>query len=485
MTSNKQYVWINKYKPINTKELISNSSAIKSIFAWLMSYDKMKKETLKYLYKKKQKKPGIKQVKLEHKSCMLVIGGHGIGKTTTVNIILKELGFSILNLDVNTLKSGKNVEDVINKIMVSSNILTIMNNDVVKKVAIVIDEIESITASAEKTCITTLQKLNDQNWFCPIIFISNGQHNKLLSDIKKFSFEVRLWPPYTSDMKKILLKIANGERMNITNEYVINKIINHSQHDIRRLIFTLQDINNAYGKKPIGPSVIDEYCFMSNKKDIDIDLYKATEELLYDYTNIDNCLKLFETEKVLLPLMIHQNYTKCVMSNRESVEDQHNLVQKISDLLSTGDVIENYIYGDQNWEMQEIHGFHTCVATSYYLCDGIKHVDNEFDNENKINLTFATDLNRTSIKRINKKNIINTNKCFKTMNINDYIYINKIIRKLIMKNDIKKATVLLKGYNIKLEHVESLLKIDKIKNTKTSLTSKQKNDFITQLGINA
>ena len=35
----------------------------------------------------------------------------------------------------------------------------------------------------------------------------------------------------------------------------------------------------------------------------------------------------------------------------------------------------------------------------------------------------------------------------------------------------------MKGYNIKLEHIESLLKIDKIKNTKTSLTSKQKKEF--------
>ena len=36
----------------------------------------------------------------------------------------------------------------------------------------------------------------------------------------------------------------------------------------------------------------------------------------------------------------------------------------------------------------------------------------------------------------------------------------------------------MKDYNIKLEHIESLLKIDKIKNTKTSLTSKQKKKFI-------
>lgn len=481
-TANHADIWINKYKPKKVTELTTNTTAIKSIFSWLMSFDKMKNETLKYINNKKQKKQTektdktVKTTKSEFKSCMLVTGGHGVGKSTTVEVILKELNYNVLNLDINILKSGKNVEDVINKIMLTSNIMTIMNNGEVKKMAIMVDEIESITAAAEKTCVTTLQKINEQYWYCPIIFISNNQHNKLLSDIKKASFEVKLWPPFPSEMKKILVKICNMENIKIRSEYVINKIINHSQSDIRRLIFTLQDIQNAYGNKLINTDIIDEYCLMSNKKDIDIDLYKATEELLYDYTNIDNCLRLFETEKVLLPLMVHQNYPKRVISKYKSEEDQHKLIQKISESLSTGDVIENYIYGDQNWEMQEIHGFHTCVATSYHLCNGVE------EDDTKVKLAFAIDLNKTSIKRINKKNIINTNKCFKTMNINDYIYINKIIRKLILENNIKECVKLLKNYNIKLEHIESLLKIDKIKNTKTSLTSRQKNDFLMHLG---
>ncbi|AYV82145.1 MAG: replication factor C large subunit, partial [Homavirus sp.] len=103
-------------------------------------------------------------------------------------------------------------------------------------------------------------------------------------------------------------------------------------------------------------------------------------------------------------------------------------------------------------------------------------------------LKFTTDLNKTSIKKINKKNINNTNKCFKDMNIFDYIYINKIIRKLIENGNIKECVEILKEYDIKLEHIESLLKIDKIETTKsiglkkseklkTNLSSKQKKEF--------
>ena len=42
-------------------------------------------------------------------------------------------------------------------------------------------------------------------------------------------------------------------------------------------------------------------------------------------------------------------------------------------------------------------------------------------------LDFPMDLNRTSIQKINKKNILNANKCLSTMNIHDYIYINQIV----------------------------------------------------------
>lgn len=473
MLVNDSYIWTETYRPHKISELTTNLTAVNEVYKWISTYDKMRKAVNQSnsTNKKTQNTVQKRTKKNIFKSCMLVTGGHGIGKTVTVEVILKELNYDISYLDINILKSSKNIEDIIHKMMVSSNILTMMNNDKIKKMAIIVDEIESITASAEKACISALQKANEQNWYCPIIFISNNQHNKLLSDIRKASHEVRMYNPFPSDMRKILLRIIVNEKIKVKHENVINKIINHSQGDIRRLVSTLQDIKNAYNDKIISPEMIDEYCQMSNKKDVDIDLYKATDELLYSYTSVDNCLRLFETEKVLLPLMIHQNYSQSIIANYHNPEEQHRLARKISESLSTGDVIENHIYGDQNWEMQETHGFFTCVVPSYYISSGIKK------EPQKPRLAFATDLNKTSIKRINKKNIINTDRCFKNMNINDYIYVNKIIRKLIAENRIKECYELLKDYNIKLEHIESLLKIDKIKDSKTSLSSKQKNEF--------
>ncbi|HNI43671.1 MAG TPA: hypothetical protein PK230_03185 [Chitinophagales bacterium] len=76
------------------------------------------------------------------------------------------------------------------------------------------------------------------------------------------------------------------------------------------------------------------------KKDLDFDLYKATNKMLTDYKDIETCLELYETEKVLMPLMIHENYHKFIKESEYS---------KVLDNLSIGDILENYIYGEQNF----------------------------------------------------------------------------------------------------------------------------------------
>src|SRR5689334_3184131 len=137
--------WINKYRPKKISDLITNSTAVKTLGLWLGNYDKKKREILKA--DKKQKKKNKNDPNSKFTSCVLVTGDHGVGKTTAVEIVLKEYNYEIHNINLNILKNIKSVEDIINKIMLTSNVLSIMNNDTLVKNAIVIDELESISSS--------------------------------------------------------------------------------------------------------------------------------------------------------------------------------------------------------------------------------------------------------------------------------------------------------------------------------------------------
>ena len=45
---------------------------------------------------------------------------------------------------------------------------------------------------------------------------------------------------------------------------------------------------------------------------------------------------------------------------------------KISDSISRGDNIETSIYTDQNWFLQNIHGFFTCINTNFWINNNSK-----------------------------------------------------------------------------------------------------------------
>ena len=463
--------WVEKYKPKSIKDLCFNTTSVAKIIKWLGNFNINRRKFIAQDDKKKTRRKRVYNT--NNYSCIIVVGPHGVGKTMAVNVVLKSMGWDAIRFDS---RGNKKVKEYIETLTSGCNILNFIEHKNPQKKAIIIDEIEAITSTNEKSQIIALQKNNDLNWNCPIIFISNNKHNKFLSDIKKNSYQISFSMPRKQKMIDFVDKIITKENIRIDDFYTKNCIINHAQGDIRRIIFILKDLKCIFCNKMIDINLADEYFQMSKKKDIDTGLFSATSGLLYNYKSIDNCMSYYEMEKVILPLMVHQHYVNKVLSNTEDEEHQFETINKIVESLSIGDVIENYIYGDQNWNIQDVHGFFTCVATSNLMCKGM---DN---NITQIPLKFTIDLNKTSIQKINKKNINKANECFKNANIfpytiSDYIYLNKIVRKIIQDGDIKGCVKLLKSYNIGLETIASLLKIDKIKDTKTNLTSRQAKEF--------
>jgi hypothetical protein len=141
-------------------------------------------------------------------------------------------------------------------------------------------------------------------------------------------------------------------------------------------------------------------------------------------------------------------------------------INKISDSLSIGDVIDNYVYGEQKWDITNVHGFYACASVGYYI------------NKNKYQLRqrpeYFADMNRTSIKRNNRKNIITASQQIDTLDPMDYIYINKIIMKYIVDDNMEKLVELMRKYKLTLDKLENIIKIDKSNKSKISLNAKQK-----------
>lgn len=417
-------IFITKYIPKEPSDIIGNKNNIDFIYNWLINF-----KNSKY-------------------SSIIISGHHGVGKTITIKTILKYLNYDIKYLSSYNLKNIKKINELIN---INSFYFESKNN-----FAVIIDDFDTITLTSKKNLIFQLFKENQDNKYFPIIFLTNEQHSKLVSNIKKSCPELKFEFPEIHEIIAYINKICKSENIKIKNENLIINIIKYSQFDIRKLLLILEDLKLTYNDKEINENEWNNYILSSKKKNINIGLYESTRDIFDKYTNIPKTIELYETEKVLLPLMIFENYAKNLLLRQISTNTElYEIMYKITDSISIGDNVETNIYTDQNWYLQKLHGFYTCVETSYNI--------NKYPrkNSNIYTLNFSTDLNKTSLKNINKRNINNIQNLLKNKNLTDIMYLNKIINHDINNDKYNFIKKFIKSYDLNNKHIELINKIDK------------------------
>jgi hypothetical protein len=430
-------LWVNKYKPECVNEIIGNGKQITNFKLWITNLS-----TTKNL--------GI-----------VISGNQGLGKTITIKLILEELGYIPRIINPSEIKDHRIYDDfndyynfinsIYSKIQFSEN-----KN---KKIALIFDETENITLTSEKKYIMDIYKENNKLKSFPLIFISNNQHSKLLNDLKKGCREIIFTNPTTDELKFLINKICVNENITFESDVLMDKLIKFAQDDVRRLINLLQELSYHINNNIITETNINEFIEKSREKNIDVGLFDSTEQILNNYLDYENIIKLYESEKVLLPLMIHENYLKKILNKSKDTWQNiiYNIV-KVSDSISRGDNIETSIYTDQNWYLQNIHGFYTCLNTSYWINKNNTHYKIKNDE-----IKFSSDLNKTSLKNINRKNIVNLSKIINNKSNQEILMLNKICNHLIDKNKESELIHILNGYgkDITIKEIELCLKIDK------------------------
>ena len=452
-------LWVNKYRPTSLNQIIGHKLQIKKIKEWLNS------------------------LKLKQKNNAIIISGnHGIGKTLTVKLILEEAGYIVRIINPSEIKDFRNLDDFDEYYHQENSIISKLNfyKDKNNKIALIFDETENISLTSEKKYIMDIYKENNKTNSFPLVFISNNQHSKLLNDLKKNCEEISFHSPSSLEIKSLITSISTQEKFLIEDkEDIYESIINFSQFDIRRLINILQEL--SFHHKSINTlSTLDEFFEKSRKKNIDVGLYEATEKILNKYLDYENIFKLYESEKVLLPLMIHEHYIKKVLNKSKQSWNKiiYSLV-KISDSISRGDNIETSIYTDQNWYLQNIHGFYSCLNTSFWIN---RYDSNYFLPAGK--MKFSSDLNKTSLKNINRKNIHNLSKMISNKSIEEIIFINQLANYFVKNNMEKELITILQTYkkDITVKELELFLKIDKTQDF-YMFTSKDKKKISKQFNI--
>lgn len=387
--------FIEKYEPKTTSEFIGNENIINDIKDWIITFDDATKSLRKNKMLKKNTKgrkmgtSKFSEIDKKHsvkKGNLLIQGDHGTGKTTLIKLILNEINY--IKIPITNFNCKLNI------------VLTQIKNciNMTKNPVLIIDEIDSLIQTNEKKNIEEILKINNYERFIPIIILSNGNHSSKLTKTKKIANTLELLKCNKTDIKDFLFKICKLENININYIY-FDKIIENEHGDIRKLLIFLEEISKIFSGLKITKDNIDDYMKIFQSKDFTKDLFSITSKIMLQDLNILDCLKNCFINTTMIPMTIYENYHKCV--NNKSY---YLIMSKIS----YSDIIENYIYSDQNWDLNGIVNILNCVIPAYYI--------NKNKTTNTVYLKYASDCNKTSLRKNKRKKNIGNN------SIEEFIY---------------------------------------------------------------
>ena len=285
------------------------------------------------------------------KKGIYVYGTPGTGKTTFVSNILKEMGYDIINYDAGDIRNTSVIEDITKHNMSDKNIMSLFNKKV-KKIAIIMDEIDGMN-NGDKGGINTLIKLIrpkktkkqklEEITMNPIICIGNYRVDKKIKELMKVCNTVELKTPTSQQINQIIHSLFEN-----IDTIIKNKIITFIQGDLRKL----KSVYNIYKKDPdfFKGEIIENIFQIKSYND---DTKKITNKLINNYYNINEHVTIMnETDRTSVGLLWHENIIDVIdkYDKKTSVPFYINQLDNIC----FADYIDRTTFQKQIWQFNEM-----------------------------------------------------------------------------------------------------------------------------------
>jgi DNA polymerase III delta prime subunit len=280
-----------------------------------------------------------------------IYGNPGAGKTEFIVNLLREQNYDIIKYDAGDIRN-KSIIDTITKHNMSDKNIMSMFEKKVKKIVIVMDEIDAMN-NGDKSGINSLIKLIrpkktkkqkiEEVTFNPIICIGNYQINKKIKELMKVCHTFEIKTP-SSEQISALLKGLNLKFDNTLNDNIISFI----QGDLRKLvsIHQMADKQNNILQNDIIQTIFQPKSYNDDSK-------KLTQHLINNNYPIEQHKVLMnETDRTTVALLWHENIIDVLAKYNKDTSIP--FYQTVLDNICFADYIDRITFQNQAWQFNEM-----------------------------------------------------------------------------------------------------------------------------------
>ena len=335
------------YKPTDISGIVGNKKNIDAIQQWILNIETNTKNT---------------------KKCLLISGNSGIGKTLSIELILKTMKYNIVELNSDDERDKEYIKGRIKPM------LQVVKTVFGKKNALVVNDLDCLSdhgfISALIDCIKETK--------IPIICTCNDRYNQAFKTFATYCEDIKFRNPSTNEIYNFINPIYKKEKI-LISEVNAKILIENSNNDVRNTLNNLQLYNYKSEMK-------------FDKDSTQIGIFDMAKIMLSQTSDFETKYKTFWLDSDLSPLMVHENYIANTM--KSNIESEANKLKICNDLfaganyLSNIDLFENDIEAT-NWELMP-HIAVNCISATANC-------------HTKAQIKFPTFLAKTSTKGKNKR----------------------------------------------------------------------------------
>ncbi len=286
-------------------------------------------------------KDQIKQIVdcIKQKVPALIVGQTGVGKTSIVHAIAKELGYDLLEINASDNRDAASLDNLLGNSLRQMSLF-------MKPRLLFVDEIDGLSGMEDRGGVNKLAELLEKP-NVGIIMAANSIEDDKFKKIKKLSQIINFEPIQKNDIITILEKICNKEQL-IFDKTTLSSLARRCNGDLRAALIDLQ-----------VSSAIDNRLNIMDLDDREpTDAIQTAMLLIFKTRKIDICYRAFDN--------VDLDLNECILWMDQNIPEEYldpMDLHRAYNALSKADIFRGRIMKWQYWRF--------LVYQSFYLTAGV------------------------------------------------------------------------------------------------------------------